>query len=248
MADSKVGTRPRRANGEGRGDLIRVIAYTGMRISEMFALPADLVSLPTSVLTVADTVTESGGRRVYKRGRGKSLAAQRYLRSWTRRCPLSSALRRSDSGDSRLEPEREARRAARDAAGKPNKRGPNRPLGERWLLTASGEQGGFMSYGSWRKRLAVAQEACGVSYDADDLRHVAASILYALGEGVREFGSRSDTLPSAPPRASTGTCSRWTAPRWRGGSRPSRPPSLRPRSPSRGRGGSRGSAHAHGPR
>lgn len=72
-----------------------------------------------------------------------------------------------------------------------------------------------MSYGSWRMRLAVAQEACGVTYDAHDLRHVAASIPYVAGRGCARFKRRSATPPSAPRRASTGTWSRSTAPKWR---------------------------------
>ena len=175
------------------------------------------------MLAVRDTVTESGGRRVHKQGVGKTLAAMRHLAIVDQALPGIRRLEAVRVRGLALEPEREARREARVAAGKPNKRGPNRPLADRWLLLASGEQGGFMSYGAWRKRLAVAQAASGVSYAAHDLRHVAVSILYAVGESEDAIAEQVGHRTPTPAGRCTNTSSRWTGPRCPAVSRRSRP-------------------------
>lgn len=165
------------ASGEGRGDIVRGLAYTGCRYAEFAALPATMVHPKTRVLSVLSTATESGGRRQYHAEEGKTLAATRHLAIVNQ---AMDPLRRMNAVRKRglaLEPEREARRQARGVT-----RAPSLRLEERWTLLMSGEQGGFQSYGHWRKRLKVAQAACGVDYDAHDLRHVCASILYAAGE------------------------------------------------------------------
>lgn len=176
-----------------------MIAYTALRISELFGLPADLVEPENRVLSVRDTVTESGGRRTFKQGRGKSEAALRHLAVVDQAMPAIRRLEAIRLRGLALEPGREARRAARAAAGKGNKRGPNRPVEDRWLLLVAGEQGGFMSYGAWRKRLAVAKAASGVDYDAHSLRHVAVSILYAAGESEEAI---AEQVGHADPKTS----------------------------------------------
>jgi integrase len=72
-----------------------------------------------------------------------------------------------------LEDARAARRAARGS------KQPTVPPTGQWSLLVSGERGGFLSYGTWRKKLAVARKASGVDLTAHELRHVAASILFA---------------------------------------------------------------------
>ncbi|MCL8027345.1 site-specific integrase [Nocardioides bruguierae] len=163
-------------NGEGWGDIVRLMVDTGLRISELFGA-GHLAYVPErSVLMVIDTSTESGGRREYRGNRGKSKAAIREMMVIPQaEAPLERMLAIRERGLA-LEPARAARRATRNS-----KRTPNRPPEDLWTLIVNGEYGGFMSYGHWRKKLTVAQNASGVTYTAHELRHVFASLLYAAG-------------------------------------------------------------------
>ncbi|CAI9407734.1 hypothetical protein HIDPHFAB_04843 [Nocardioides sp. T2.26MG-1] len=152
-----------------------------MRWEEQAALPAALVAPSKRTIWVRDTATESGGRRNHRHSEGKTLAALRHLILVDQALPVVRRMNAIRKRGAELEPEREARRQARAArTGRPPKRV---PAVQRWTLLMCGEGGGFQSYGHWRKHLYVAQAKCGVEYDAHDLRHVCASVLYAAGEG-----------------------------------------------------------------
>lgn len=164
-------------NGEGYGDLVRLLVYTGVRISELFATPETAWDRKRAKIGVQPTVTESGGRREYRPEHGKSKASTRWIVVLPQAVPALERMLAIANRGRELEPARAARRRARNS-----KRTPNRPDAELWTLIANGEYGGFMSYGHWRKKLTVAQELSGVEYTAHELRHVFASLLYAAGE------------------------------------------------------------------
>jgi integrase len=168
-------------NGEGRGDVIRLAAYTGMRWEELAALKSEAVDLRYRTIEVQDTATESGGRREVLRGSegekaGKTAAATRILAVVDQAEDVIKRLEAIRRRGLVLEPERERRRQARGV-----KRPPNLPLEERWTLLSPGETGGYMSYGHFRKHLEKAQTVSGVDLTIHELRHIAASILIASG-------------------------------------------------------------------
>jgi integrase len=172
-------------NGEGRGDILRFAAFTGMRWEEFVALEDESILLNEKTILVHDTATESGGRREIRRVRdgekpGKSRAATRSLAIVDQVIPIIERLRAIRERGLKLEPEREQRRQARGV-----KRPPNVPLEERWTLLIPGESGGFMSYGHFRKKLKKAHQICDVDYTAHELRHIAASIL--ISSGVSDY-------------------------------------------------------------
>jgi len=160
--------------GQGRGDLVRLLAFSGKRWEEMVAFPADHVHRAQKLLDIRYTATESGGKRQFV-DNAKTPAGIRPIAIVPQ---LHDVIDRLDAIRLRgleLEPARAARRAAR---GRPDPVAPPTGL---WSLLVSGERGGFQSYGAWRKKLELAQAASGVDLTAHDLRHVAASILFAAG-------------------------------------------------------------------
>ncbi|WP_375425552.1 tyrosine-type recombinase/integrase [uncultured Friedmanniella sp.] len=169
-------------NGEGNGDLVRIIAYTALRIEELTALDVSAVNLTMKTIQVRDVATESGGRREYRQDDAKSAASKRPLIIFEQ---AEAAIGRRDAVRLRgleLEAGRDARRQARRKASTTDKkRAPNRDLADRWTLLCPGEQGGFMSYAVWRKHLAAARQLSGVDLTAHELRHVCVSIMYAAG-------------------------------------------------------------------
>lgn len=171
-------------NGEGRGDLVRVLAFTGCRFAELAAVPVTMVSPRSRTMWVEPTATESGGRRQYRPG-GKTKAATRPIILLDQAMDPIRRLNAIRKRGLELAPARAAAREARQLRPSQKSANPRTPQVPLWSLLISGEQGGFQSYGHWRKKLYVAQEKSGVDYDAHDLRHVAASLLYAAGEDAR---------------------------------------------------------------
>lgn len=158
--------------GQGRGDIVRLLAFSGMRWEELAAMPADLVHRAEKLMDVRYTATESGGKRRWV-DNAKTPAGERYLVVVPQ---LFDVIDRLDAVRQRGM-EREAARAARRAAR--GSREPAAPETGLWSLLVSGERGGFLSYGAWRKKLDVARQASGVDLTAHELRHIAASILFA---------------------------------------------------------------------
>src|SRR5664280_2389234 len=67
-------------NGEGRGDVARLITYTGLRFEELAAVPRSTLRKGDRLLVLeGDTASESGGRREHRERAGKSKAADRPL-------------------------------------------------------------------------------------------------------------------------------------------------------------------------
>src|SRR5664280_429635 len=66
-------------NGEGRGDILRLFEYSGMRVEELFALPVTHIFRSDRVMWVSDVATESSGRRDHRTNDGKTIAAIRPL-------------------------------------------------------------------------------------------------------------------------------------------------------------------------
>lgn len=189
-----------------------------MRFEELAATPASAVHLTRHVIDVTSTASESGGRREYREDGGKTNAAKRHIIIIPQAVPVLRRLQAIRKKGAEREPARDAARLARptrakrDKSGQPGKRRlPNRPIEQRWLLLAGGAQGGFQGYGHYRKRLAEAQVAAGVDYDAHDLRHVCASVLIVSGATKARSGTRWATKPPPPQSVFTGTSSPWTA-------------------------------------
>lgn len=168
-------------NGEGHGDIVRLIAYSGLRFEEMAALPASAVHMTRRTLDVLDTASESGGRREYRIGAGKTDAATRHLTIVDQAVPAMRRLNAIRKRGLEREVDRDAARLARGP-----QRPPNRPLADRWLLLVCGARGGFIGYSYWRRRLSEAQDASGVVFGAHDLRHVCASILIATPDVTKD--------------------------------------------------------------
>ncbi|BAL91943.1 hypothetical protein AMIS_67230 [Actinoplanes missouriensis 431] len=174
-------------NGEGRGDILRLAAYTGLRWEEFAALDDEAVILPERVILVRATATESGGRREVRRSKdgktaGKTRAATRSIVIVDQAVPVIERLQAIRRRGLALEPAREQRRQARGV-----KRPPNQPFDERWSLLLPGETGGYMSYGHFRKKLRKARDLSGIDYTVHELRHIAASILIASGASDYEI-------------------------------------------------------------
>lgn len=145
-----------------------------MRWEEMVALPADHVHRALKLLDIRYTATESGGKRQYA-DHAKTPAGIRPIAIVPQ---LHDVIDRLDAIRLRgleLAPARAASRAAR---GRPDQLAPPTGL---WSLLVSGERGAFQSYGAWRKKLELAQAESGVDLTAHELRHVAASLLFAAG-------------------------------------------------------------------
>lgn len=136
----------------GRGDIIRLFAYTGLRWENACGLSWDDVDLGLRSMYVWRARPSSTGELV------------EYLKGGDQDGYLTII-------DEALGP---VERLAKFAADRDSE----------WLLT--GERGGPLSYGLWRKHLDRAREASGVSYTAHQLRHVCASMLIAGGSDIND--------------------------------------------------------------
>jgi len=196
--DPKTG---KSVGGEGHGDILRLICYTGMRWEEIAAALASDVHRRASYLSIHDTASESGGRREVRRvsdgqQAGKSVAATRRLAIVTQAWDALDRLEQIRLRGLQLEPAREARRAARAPRKSVAKgaaqgqraavRAPNLATERRWQLLVSGEQGGHISYAYWRKQLRKARAVSGIDVTAHEGRHIAAAILIASGANAEE--------------------------------------------------------------
>lgn len=158
--------------GEGRGDIVRLLAFSGMRWEELAAMPVELVHRAEKLMGVRYTATESGGKRVWVDAT-KTGAGERHIVIVPQLHDVIDRLDAIRVRGAELESARAGRRAVRGG------RTPLAPPTGLWSLLVSGERGGFISYGQWRKELAEARAMSGVDLTAHELRHVAASILYA---------------------------------------------------------------------
>lgn len=167
--------------GQGRGDIIRLLAYSGMRWEELVAMPAVLIHRADKLMHVRYTATESGGKRRWV-DNTKTPAGERYLMVVPQLYDVIDRLDAIRRRGAALEEARAARRAARGS------KQPTVPPTGQWSLLVSGERGGFLSYGTWRKELDIARKLSKVDLTAHELRHVAASILFAAyGESWRTW-------------------------------------------------------------
>lgn len=142
---------------KGMGDLIRILAFTGMRFEELAGLQAEDIDWPQRIIRLKRIATYSGGRRE-ERDIGKTSAAMRNIPIVDQAMlPLKRAVAVAD----------EARR------GKYFEKGP------RWV--AVGKRGRPLNYSTWRRNLNKAREATGISYTAHTLRHIAATLAIDSG-------------------------------------------------------------------
>jgi hypothetical protein len=147
---------------------------------------------------------------------------------------LRAIRKRGTEREAARDPARLARPAPakRDKSEEPGKRRPpDRPLELRWPLLAGVAQGGFKGYGHWRKKLKEAQEACGVDLDAQDLRHICASVLWVSDATMAQIQNQMAPTARPPLSGYTRTSSPSTAASWSAcpgfRSRPPRPPRRR---------------------
>jgi integrase len=146
----------------GLGDVVIVLAFTGLRWEEAVAVPVGHVDLASQCMTIDRTASESGGRRDI-RDDMKSRAAVRTVMIPDIAMP---AVRRL---------------LARGAEGR------ERSGGTLFVRLINGDRGGYLSYSLWRRYLRLAQGYTAahpdgiISYTAHELRHVCASLLIASG-------------------------------------------------------------------
>jgi integrase len=150
---------------EGYGDIVELIAYTGMRFEELTALRVDDVDWHDASLFVHWSASQSGGQR-HLVEMTKTLAGRR-------RIPITSY----------------AANPLRRLVATGDERRVRNPQAAEEVLVVTGESGAALSYGSWRDGLQIAREASGVDLTAHELRHVAASIAIESGMNDREVAS-----------------------------------------------------------
>lgn len=183
-------------NGEGRGDFIRLLEYTGLRWEEFVALPAAYVFKRDRVLWVEDVATESSGIRDYRPGDGKTRARRRAMIILPEAIPVIERLDAIRKRGLALEPAAAERRRARGSRKRRNRRDE-----DLWKLLACGAEGGFISYKQRRSYLQrakdllraelLAEPGVVTAHDQDMLciaahllRHVNASMPYGRGNGL----------------------------------------------------------------
>lgn len=146
----------------GLGDVVMVLAFTGLRWEEAVAVPIENVDLERQCMTIDRTASESGGRRDIRHDTKTQAAARVAMipdiaMPAVRRLVERGALGREGS-DGRL-----------------------------YARLINGERGGYLGYATWRKFLNLARGYTAahkdgiVSYSAHELRHVCASLLIASG-------------------------------------------------------------------
>lgn len=136
----------------GLGDVVRLIAYTGMRWEEAMAVPLDLVNVEEQTIVVAFTASEGGGKREV-RGSTKTLAGQRTIIIPDVAMPaVKRLIERAELGQVRWP--------------------------KRFCRLVNGVRGGYYPYVSWRRYLNSAREETGLElYTPHELRHVCASFM-----------------------------------------------------------------------
>ncbi|NLT56604.1 MAG: site-specific integrase [Actinomycetales bacterium] len=146
----------------GLGDVVVVLAFTGLRWEEAVAVPIENVNLDSQWIRIDRTASESGGKRDI-RDDLKTRAAERVVAIPDIAMPAVRRLvQRGEAG--------------REASG-----------GALFSRLINGERGGYLGYGMWRKYLRLAHGYTAshpdgmVSYTAHELRHVCASLLIASG-------------------------------------------------------------------
>jgi integrase len=144
---------------QGYGDIIQLIAFTGMRWEELNAVRVDDVNWNDANIWIHWTATSSGGRR--------------YLIELTQ----------SDAGERRVPIPRQLEAPlARLIKVGDQRRVHNPGWSERLVVTNS--VAAPLPYSSWRHVLNKAQKASGAGYTAHELRHVAAAM--AIRSGITD--------------------------------------------------------------
>ena len=141
----------------GYGDIVELIAFTGLRWEEISALPVHNVSWDDMRVHVEWSATFSGGRRTL-RHETKSKAANRFV-------PIPV---QAEAPLRRLMAASERRRQQHPGFGEE-------------VLVVTNTIGAALHYNTWRIALDKAREASGVAYTAHPLRHVAASLAISSG-------------------------------------------------------------------
>ena len=139
----------------GFGEIIRLIACTGMRWEEFSALPVELVDWDDRSLLVEWTATVSGGRR--------HLVRQTKSKAGRRRIPIINQV---------IDP------LERLIALGDERRKANPGFGSE-VLVVTGTDGAALSYPVWRDVIGDARSTTGIDLTAHELRHVAASLFIA---------------------------------------------------------------------
>jgi integrase len=146
----------------GLGDVVIVLAFTGLRWEEAVAILIVSVDLDAQSMRINRTASESGGRRDV-RDEMKSPSAVRTV--MIPDIAMPAVRRLAERG-----------REGRERSGS-----------ELYSRLINGDRGGYLGYATWRKYLKLAHGFTAahkdgiVSYTAHELRHVCASLLIASG-------------------------------------------------------------------
>jgi integrase len=146
----------------GLGDVVIVLAFSGMRWEEAVAVLAESVDTESQSIRVDRTASESGGRRDI-RNTMKTPAAVRTV--MVADAAMPAVLRLLERG----EPGRESSE------------------GRLYSRLINGDRGGYLGYATWRKYLKLAHGYTAahpdgpVNLTAHELRHLAASLAIASG-------------------------------------------------------------------
>lgn len=146
----------------GLGDVVIVLAFTGLRWEEAVAVPIENIDLDRQAMTIDRTASESAGRRDIRQDM-KTRAAVRTV--MIPDIAMAAARRLAERGA-----------PCRERTG-------NRL----YARLVNGDRGGYLGYATWRKYLKLAHGYTAahpdgmISYTAHELRHVCASLLIASG-------------------------------------------------------------------
>ena len=142
------------------GPIVSLIAYTGLRWSELAALEWKDIDRKKKLIKVRKSATESGGRRT-----------------------ISTTLKsRSSRRDIVLIDVAEVvLYKLNDIRERNQKKYPQ----YNWDRLVNGSRGGHISYKTWQRHLLEARKETGINLSAHDLRHAFASELFARNENLQ---------------------------------------------------------------
>lgn len=153
-------TKAMEAKWPGYGDIVQVLAYTGLRWSELAALKWSDIDLRLKIIKVRRSATESGGRRTIS----NTLKSKSSRRNILLLGPAESALTRLNE----LRLKNQALHPKQD-----------------WDRVVNGARGGYISYKTWQRHLKEVTAELDTDLKAHDLRHTFASTLFSMDESLQ---------------------------------------------------------------
>lgn len=145
--------------------IIELLAWTGLRWSELAALEWDDIDWEKKLIKVRRSATESGGRR--------TVSTTLKTRSSRRNIVL---LDRAEETLKLLNEQRLINKAKYPEYN--------------WDRIVNGSRGGYISYKTWQRHLLRARAKTGIDITAHDLRHTFASRLFAKGYDLQKISQQ----------------------------------------------------------